>query len=491
MSDAWNTLTALVGEIDALTGTLGVLEWDQQVMMPRGGAEARGAQLALLSRLLHDRMTDPRLSEALAALSGETDPVRAAAVRNLRRRTDRARRVPSRLAEAQALASSQGFAAWMAAREAGSFAPFQPALERLVGLSQELIACFGPADHPYDHLLQDYDPGASTAEISATFDRLEAELVPFVASLDGGKAPAAVQIRCTEDQAMAVSRAVSAALGYRYDDGRLDLSQHPFTVGLHPGDVRITTHAYPEQLTNTLWGTVHETGHALYEQGLPVALRGTGLCEAASTGIHESQSRFWENFIARSLPFARWITPLLRQHLPGLELTPEQLYGHSNRVTRSLIRVHADEATYNLHILVRFGLERRLVEGSLAVADLPEAWDAAYEQMLGIRPPRLVEGVLQDVHWSNGLFGYFPSYTLGNLYAASFAATLESALPDLWAQVEAGDFAPILAWLRENIHQHGHLYDAPELFQRVTGGRDTVADFMAHLRGRQGALYGV
>ncbi len=491
MSDTWSAFKERVGDLEALAAAMGVLEWDQQVMMPAAGAELRGSSMALLSRVYHERTVDPALGELVATLEQDADPVRQAAARVVGRRHRRATRVPGALVGAFAEAGSAGFAAWMRAREERSWASFAPALSRLVTLSREISSCHGPADHPYDHLLAEYDPGSTTAEVSAMFGRLAGELSGFVRALDGRPHPDEVQVPCTEQDTLDISRQVAAALGYRFDQGRLDVSQHPFTVGIGPGDVRITTHPYANDLAGTLWGTIHETGHALYEQGLPVELRGTGLREAASTGMHESQSRFWENFIGRSHAFAIWLAPLLNERFPGLNLSADALFRASNRVRPSFIRVHADEATYNLHILIRFELERDLVAGLIEVDELPDRWDAAYERLLGIRPPDLLQGVLQDVHWSSGLFGYFPSYTMGNLYAASLSQALRQAIPDLWERVGGGDFAPVLAWLREKIHARGKILDAPELLREAAGERDPVADFMANLYERQGRVYGI
>lgn len=491
MVEAWSAFKERVSDLEALAGAMGVLEWDQQVMMPSAGAEGRGATMALLSRIYHERVVDPALGELVATLAADPDPTRRAAARVIGRRHSRAVRVPTALVGAFASAGSAGFAAWLRAREDQRWSTFAPALEELVRLAREVSACHGPADHPYDHLLAEFDPGSTTAQVTAMFSRLAGELSTFVRSLDGRPHPDEVAIPCSVEDTLAISREVATALGYRFDQGRLDVSQHPFTVGIGPGDVRITTHPYADNLGGTLWGTIHETGHALYEQGLPVELRGTGLSEAASTGMHESQSRFWENFIGRSQAFARWLTPRLNARYPDLGLDADRLFAASNRVKSSFIRVHADEATYNLHILIRFELERDLIAGSLTVAELPDAWDAAYERLLGIRPPDLLQGALQDVHWSSGMFGYFPSYTMGNLYAASLAAAMTQQLPDLWERVEAGDFAPILGWLREKVHSRGKLLDAPDLLREAAGDRDPVADFMAHLRGRQGRVYGV
>jgi carboxypeptidase Taq len=288
-----------------------------------------------------------------------------------------------------------------------------------------------------------------------------------------------------------LSLRVMRDLGFDMKAGRLDLAEHPFSSGIATGDTRITTHLLPDNLLASLGAVTHEAGHGMYEQGLPAAWAGTGLNRAAGYGMHESQSRFWENFIGRSLPFCRYAVARMQGIWPDLELGAEQLYGAANRVERSLIRIFADEATYNLHIIVRFEVELGILEGALEARDLPEAWDAAYRRVVGVVSRSARDGVLQDVHWSSGLFGYFPSYTIGNLYAASLGATLQDALPDLWAQVERGEFREILGWLRKHIHARGAYADAPEILRAAVGDRDPVEDLVAHLWRRQGAVYGV
>ena len=492
MSDhaaAWAALTARMTELDGIAGAAGLLEWDQQTNMPPGGAGVRGQQMAVLSSIYHERFTASAVGDLLDALADDPDPTHRAAVRNIRRKYDRATLVPARLVEAAARASSDGFAAWGKARADGSFAPMAPALQRHLDIARETIACYSPAAHPYDQLLEEYDPGSTTAALIPMFDRLGAELSAFVQSLDGRAGPAALQCTVSKDDLMRLNRRVITALGFRDEDGRIDVSAHPFTIGFHPHDVRITTRLHTSDLWATLYGTIHECGHAMYEQGLPAELAGTSLCAAAGTGLHESQSRFWENVIGRSRPFAGWLAGVLDDTVPGLGLGADALYAAANRVTRSLIRVSADEATYNLHIIVRFQLELALITGELSVADLPDAWDDAYSRVLGIRPSNPVEGVLQDIHWASGLFGYFPSYTIGNLYAASLAAAMEAELPEMWDGVKIGQFGPILEWLRARIHRRGHLEDAPVIFRDAVGDRDPVADLMAHLRGRLEPLY--
>ena len=343
----------------------------------------------------------------------------------------------------------------------------------------------------YDVALNLFDPGTNAADLDNMFARLAGELGHLLGAIEGRPPPAALPGVFPLDAQRAFSRELVARLGYDFDRGRLDESAHPFTISFGVGDVRITTRLKEGDLLGGLGGTVHEAGHALYEQGLPAELAGTGAGGAAGFGMHESQSRFWENFIGRSLPFFRFMAPHLDRHFPGRGVTPEQLFGAANRVERDLIRVTSDEVTYNLHIIARFQVERPLLDGGLEVADARDAWDEAYARVVGVRPPDARDGVLQDVHWCMGAIGYFPSYTVGNLYAASIGATLEAAQPDLWARVEAGEFGEVLGWLRENIHRHARLMEAPELFHEVVGERDPVEDLVAHLWRRQGALYGV
>jgi len=488
---AWTSLKGRISELEALGGVVQLLEWDQQTMMPSGGAPHRGLQLATITGLMHDKLADPLVGEWIAALSGAADPVSKAAVRNVGRDHDRAVKVPTRLVAEIAQASNTGFGAWMEAREANSFEPFQSSLEHLVSLRREEISHLGEAEHPYDHLLDQYDPGSTTAQLRPMFARLRSELAAFLDDVGDRDGPKVVSGEWNTTAQKAFSDQVISAIGFRLNDGRLDASEHPFTVGLGTGDVRLTTHFYPDDLLGGLTGTIHEAGHGMYEQGLPSAHSGTGVACAAGMGLHESQSRFWENVIGRSLPFFQWLVPLIKAHFPDDSYSPEDWFGHANRVERSFIRVQADEATYNLHIIIRFELELKLLSGELSVADLPEAWNAAYTELLGITPKDPNQGVLQDVHWSNGLFGYFPSYTIGNLYAASFRYKMEEDIPNLWETIAQGEFGPTLKWLRDHVHQHGHLLDAPEIFAQAVGDRDPVADLMRHLRGRQGALYGI
>ena len=470
-----------------------MLEWDQQTYMPSEGGAPRGGHSEVLSRLQHERWTAPEVGGWLGALpEAGSDEVQQAAVRNARRRYERSTRLPARLVGELALARAEGFSAWIKAKEADDFEPFAAPLQRLIDLVREQAERLGAAAHPYDALLEEYDPGATVAELSPMFERLASELGIFLNALDGRPEPegASLPTLDTEGQKR-LSMRILRDLGFDLKRGRLDESEHPFTCGIHPQDVRLTTHLHAGDLLNTLGSTVHECGHGLYEQGLRADWDGTGLNHAAGCGIHESQSRFWENFIGRSLSFCKYLVPRMQGIWPDLPITAEQLYAASNRVRRSLIRVSSDEATYNLHIIVRYELEVALLEGKLQARDLPEAWRSAYTRRVGVTPPDLRTGVLQDVHWSSGYFGYFPSYTVGNLYAASYAVCVERDIPGLWADVDQGRFGTILEWLRERVHSRGHLKDAPELFRDAVGDRDPVEDLVAHLWRRQGKLYGV
>ena len=498
IDSAWRELTALRREVEILQETAGILEWDQQVKMPAGGRASRGRQLAALKTIIHDRQSAPRIGDLLSQLEDAGDALDLAAragVRQIRREHDRATRIPIALVQARARAHSDAFPAWAAAREADDFDAFAPALTQVISLAREAMdALRDDESSRYDVALNLFDPGSTAANLGDMFGRLAPELEVLLDAMDARPAsahPAPLRGTFPLEAQRAFSRELIAKLGYDFERGRLDESAHPFTISFSPSDVRITTRLREDDLLGGLGGTVHETGHALYEQGLPEALAYTGAGGAAGFGMHESQSRFWENFIGRSLPFFRFMAPHLERHFPGRGITPERLFGAANQVRRGLIRVTSDEVTYNLHIIARFQVERPLLDGDLEVSDVRDAWDAAYERVVGVRPPDARDGVLQDVHWCMGAIGYFPSYTVGNLYAASLGATLEAQTPDLWAQIEAGEFSDVLAWLRTRIHRRGRVLSAPDLFREVVGDRDPVEDLVAHLWNRQGALYGV
>ncbi|MFK7931671.1 MAG: carboxypeptidase M32 [Myxococcota bacterium] len=478
---------------DTLMGVSALLSWDQQTQMPTAGASGRSAQLALVGQMLHEWSIAPERRRLVDLLQASSDPMHQRVASVARRHLDRAVKLPSELVRRMSEAESEGFAAWARAKEDDDFSTFAPHLQRSLDLSREKMNLIDPDRHPYDVALEDYDPGTTVETLRPLFSRLKGGLGELIRAIDGAPQFPEVLFGGAEAAQVALNRSVAESLGYDFGAGRLDVSAHPFTIELCRNDVRITTHFSESDVLVGLGGTIHEVGHALYEQGLPgdTPLKHTGLDRAASMGLHESQSRFWENAIGRSRPFCEWLAPQLRDQLGAGAPNGEQLFRQSNRVQPSLVRMFADEVTYNLHIIARFELELALFEGTLAVRDVPDAWRAMYQDTLGLAPPDDRVGCLQDVHWAHAAFGYFPSYTLGNLYAASLAATLQEAHPSLWQDVADGRFGPILSWLRENVHSRGSMLDAPDLIRDVCGERDAVEDFLAHVWGRHGALYGV
>ena len=476
-----------------LSGIHSLLFWDQNTMMPPDGAVARGDHSATLEAVTHERLTDPALGRLLDSLepwaAGEdpdADDVRL--VRELRRDFEKAVRVPTSLAAEASRAAALGQAAWQAARAAADFSRFQVALERQIELRHRYIACFEDFAHPYDVLLDDFEPGMTTAGLRPLLAELCEGLVPLVADLashepppEGGPFGGPHEV---EDQRRAVMD-ILEGVGFDPDAWRLDVAPHPFAQRIAPGDVRITTRYDLHDFAGAYFGALHEFGHGLYEAGIPDRLARSTLGSPVSLGVHESQSRMWENLIGRSRPFCAWALPRLAAHLPGLDgTTVDELYRGVNAVHRSLIRVEADETTYNLHVVLRFELELALIEGTLAVADLPHAWNDGVHRLLGLDVPDDAQGVLQDVHWGAGLIGYFPTYTLGNLMAAQLWQTLRAELPGVDAQIEAGDFGPMRTWLRERVHAHGRKLAPSELLARVTGQELAVAPFLRYLRGK-------
>jgi carboxypeptidase Taq len=469
-----------------------LLFWDQNTMMPPDGAPARGDQAATLESVTHERLTDPelgRLLDALETWAAQQDPdaddVRL--LREMRRDFEKAVRVPTSLAAELSRAAALGQAAWQEARAAADFSRFRDALERQVELRHRYVDCFTGFEHRYDALLDDFEPGMTTARLRALFAELCDALVPLVADAapDGPK-PDGEPFggpHEAEDQRRAVMD-ILEGVGFDPDGWRLDVAPHPFAQRIAPGDVRITTRYDLHDFSGAYFGSLHEFGHGLYEAGIPPRLSRSPLGTPVSLGVHESQSRLWENIVGRGRPFCAWALPRLAATLPAWPrgTTVDDVYRGVNSVHRSLIRVESDETTYNLHIVLRFELELALIEGTLAVDDLPHAWNERFHSLLGLDVPEDAQGVLQDVHWGAGLIGYFPTYTLGNLMAAQLWQTLRADLPEIDGRIERGDFAPLRAWLRERIHVHGRKLRPPELLARVTGQELAVAPFLSYLR---------
>ncbi len=452
--------------------------WDQRTCLPRKGHPFRSEQMANLAAMLHERETDPRIGECLAEAEGservaDTTSPAAVNVREWRRRFDKLTRIPNRLAEALARATSEGETAWEEARKKSDWAAFLPHLEEIVSLLKEKAWTQGYEDEPYDALLDDYEPGETAAGIETLFCTLKAPLSGLIETIGESDHPpdlSVLQGKFDIRSQEAFSREIAAMLGFDFDGGRLDESAHPFTVGVGSGDVRITTRYRRDNLMSALLGTIHETGHGIYEQGLPRIHHGTPVGRPVSLGVHESQSRLYENFIGRSRGFWTHVLPMAKKHFPDMaRLSLDRFLPAINAVQPSLIRVEADEVTYNLHIVMRFELELALFRGALSVSDLPDAWNEKMRLYFGLNPPDAGAGVLQDVHWSAGLIGYFPTYTLGNIYAAQLYYAATDEMGDLETAFQVGDFRGILDWLGKNIHEKGSTYMPRDLLEKATG----------------------
>ncbi len=519
MSTAFEQLQQIDKEIALLEHTSALLQWDQETGMPEMAIEERSDQIALLQGLAHDRLTSGEAGQLLeaaraeagtgartgaraeaggssagaaapdgaveanagagagaaAALPAEDEPgfFQHAFLRVFGRNYSRAVKIPRRLVTDMAQTTSRAQAAWIKAREADDFSLFQPHLERIVDLTLEKADALGYPEQPYDALLDEFEPGMRASQVEGVFADLKAELTPLVQRItESQKTDDSVRRRgySVEGQ-REFSLHLLRQMGYDFERGRLDESAHPFTTSLGGNDVRVTTRFHQDDLFSAIFGTIHEGGHGLYELGIDPAYHGGCLGEGTSLGIHESQSRTWENLVGRSLPFWQHFFPELQRIFPDqLSDFDAEGFGRAvNKVRPSLIRIEADEVTYSLHVILRFELELALVNKKLAVKDLPEAWNDLMEQLLGIRPPSDADGVLQDVHWSMGAIGYFPTYALGNLYGAQFLNRMQQDIPGLDARIEAGDLMSIRRWQQEHIHRHGSVFTAPELIRRVSG----------------------
>ena len=488
-------LTSWIQRVHAL-GTVGeLLGWDEQVNLPPGAAEQRAGQQAALAEAAHGAASDPRLGGWLAKLEAGAAGLTAdqrAVVKNARKDYDRATKLPAEFVREKATQDSRGYHAWAKARAADDFAGYAPVLAKNLELVKREAGYLGWAGREYDYMIDKHDPGMTAEVIGRLFGELKRELVPLVREIAASKVkPRADVLRgfSTEGQQVFL-REVTERLGFDYNRGRIDVSLHPFCSGTG-SDVRMTTRFKEHEPLDSLFSSIHETGHGLYEQGLPADQLGTALGIHAGMAVHESQSRLWENQVARSRGFWRCFEPRLRAVFPAQTagVSTEELYLAINAVQPTLIRVDADEVTYNLHIILRFELEKKLFTGELAVSDLPGAWRTAAAELLGLTPPNDREGVLQDVHWSGGAFGYFPSYCLGNMLAAQLWYRALALRPQLEEDFARGDFTWLLGWLRENIHSQGRRYDALELARRVTGEELSPKSLLRYLRERYGALY--
>ena len=498
---AYKDLKVRLEKIHDLDRARAVLQWDAWTMMPPGGAEVRAEQVATLERVYHERLTDPDIGRRLEELRSyeETlppDSDEASLLRITRQDYEKALRVPAGLRAQMARAASLAEHVWEEARARSNFSFFLPHLEEIVALKRRYIECFSDAEHPYDPLLDDFEPGLTTSEVDRVLQGLKGALLPLAAAIADrvdrvddsclfGRFPVARQRQLVHG--------ILRQLPYESSSWRVDEAAHPFSTGFCSTDIRITTHYRESFIAPGIFSALHEFGHGLYDGGIDSALERTALSHPSSLGMHESQSRMWENLIGRSREFWSRFYPAVAASFPeqfdGIEM--EEFYRAVNKVQPSRIRIDADEVTYNLHVILRYELEREIFEEKLALRDLPEAWNARSREYLGIDIRNDAEGVLQDVHWSEGLFGYFPTYSLGNILSAQFWNALRADIPAVSAQIEEGDFAPLRAWLREKIHRHGRKLTAAEAVEWVTGGPIDPEPYVTYLKRKMGSIYGL
>jgi carboxypeptidase Taq len=483
------------GEFEDVTRAAMVLEWDQETYLPKEGARARGNHIATLARVAHERISSPGFRTALktAERLPQLSPKDKAVVREARREHLRASKIPTDLVVEVAKAESAGVAAWKDAYRASRWQTFSPHLATLVRLKRRVAEAIGYRTVPYDALLDIYEPGTTSAELDLLFGELEEATVKLVQAIARSSRRPNTEIwkgTFPEKLQLEFGRTVVEAMGFDFTRGRIDLSVHPFCSGFDPSDVRLTTRVSGEDLRPCLFGLIHEAGHGLYEQGIDPKLVGTPLGHAVSNGIHESQSRLWENIVGRSRPFWRHFLPKLKRSFPALaRVKLEDFHFAVNEARPSYIRVDADEVTYNLHVILRYQLEKGLIDGSVRPESLPELWNAKMKKLLGITPKGDSQGVLQDIHWASGNYGYFPSYTLGNLCSAQIFERAAREIPDLDEKIGRGELVPLRDWLRRKIHQPGRLYPANELMRRATGRTLSAEPFLRYVNAKYGELY--
>jgi carboxypeptidase Taq len=475
----------------ALGQVAGLLSWDQETVMPVNGAAQRAEQAGAMAAVIHARNADAQIPEWIAGIDRSgLSPFDQRNLAEAQRAYDRATKIPSRLAEETAKAASEGQIIWAEARAAKDIGLFAPALKRNIRLKREEAACLSaPGADLYDALLDEFEPGARTSDLLPLLESLRPRLTALREKIAGKPKPRMLAGNFPAGQQLALATRIAGRIGYDFNAGRIDMATHPFSSG-SVGDARITTRTDEADPLNCIYSAVHEVGHALYTQGAPDPF--LPAADYCSMGVHESQSRFWENQIARSRPFADWLYPAMKEAFGALNLgTPDALYGAVNRVETGYIRTEADEVHYNLHILLRFELERELISGSLEVDALEEAWNTRFARDFGLQVPDASLGVLQDVHWAVGLFGYFPTYSLGNIYAACLDRAMRSALPDRDELVRTAETRPILDWLREKIHSKGRVLPAPGLIEQATGEAPSTEPLIEYLEAKFGALYGL
>jgi carboxypeptidase Taq len=486
---AYDDLMAFQRETEALGQIAGRLSWDQETMMPRGAAEQRGEEMAAIEGVLHGRRTDPRVGDWLATAQPESN-VEQAQIRHIKRSYERNVKVPAQLAAELARVTSVAQGIWAQARADEDYVAFAPTLEQVIKLRREEADALAAGGDRYDALLQDYEPGTTAAEIRAMFDALRPRLVALRDAVMGSPhQPKALDHTFAEDGQLALSSELAACFGYDTSHGRIDKAVHPFSSGSGL-DVRITTRTNPRDPFNCFYSTIHEVGHATYEQGIDRAYLLTPLGQGVSMGVHESQSRIYENQLGRSRPFTDFLYGRMKAVFGDFGVPdPDAFYGSVNRVQPGYIRTEADEIQYNLHVMLRFDIERAVIAGDLTVADLPGAWNERFETDFGVAVDKPSNGCLQDVHWSVGLFGYFPTYSLGNVYAGCLNAALRNVVPEVDAALAKGDASPATDWLRDTLQRHGGLYEPRDVIARACGAEPSVEPLLSYLEAKFGEIY--
>jgi carboxypeptidase Taq len=484
-------------EIGHIQSVLAMLDWDMSVNMPEGSASGRGATLGYLTGLAHEKFTNKDFAKLISKLNkniSKLNIAQSAVVREVYRDFEKQKKLPKEFLEELTQTTTNAHGAWVEARRKSNFKIFLPHLIKIVALKRREAKYLGYKNTPYDALLDNFEPGLTSAEVSIVFEELKRFLIPFLHQI--GKSKVTINSKVIEGQfpiakQKEFNQKIIEKFGFDMNTGRVDISAHPFATSFHPKDVRITTRYNEKNLLDSLTGSMHEAGHGIYEQGLPMEHFGTPLASAISLAIHESQSRLWENLIGRGKYLWKYFYPILQKEFPQpfCKVNFDAFYKVLNKVEPSLIRVEADEVTYNLHIIIRFEIEKELIEGTIDPKDLPKIWNDKYKSYFGIKVPNDALGVLQDVHWSAGLFGYFPTYTLGNIYSAQWFAKFKSEHKDAEKQFEKGNFSVLKKWLNEKIHQHGKLYTADKLVQKVTGEVLNINHYLKYLQEKYSDIY--
>lgn len=501
MGEKVQQLKTQLQQISDLGNAMAVLGWDQEVMMPEGGSQPRARQLSTMARISHQMATSEELGDLIEGASAEVsgadyDSDEAALLRVAKHDYEQNMKLPVDFVAKMTQLTSEAQHVWAKARANNDFKSFEPMLEQIFELTRQGADFLGYTDHPYDALINQYERGMTAAEVARIFNAHKPALIELIAAIgevEDRVSDAVLRREYDIDKQREFGLWVIEKFGFDFKRGRQDISTHPFCTNFSRNDVRITTRFYKDYLNPSLFGMMHEAGHGMYEQGSAESLDGTPLAGGTSLGVHESQSRMWENVVGRSRGFWSWAYPELRAKFPGVldDTDVESFYKSINTVKRQFIRVEADELTYNLHIMLRFELECDLLTGAVKVSELPQVWNDRFEQFFGIRPPTDTLGVLQDVHWSAGLIGYFPTYALGNLLSMQYYNTALAAHPEIPSEIASGKFDTLLTWLNTNIHQHGRKYTSPELTQRITGGQIDPAPYVAYLQEKFSDVYGL